>query len=175
MQYSNNDVFERYGCKVPIYGDPFYLTREERNILYDADLSDYPKLATIRDIFVFHCYVGCRVGDLYRLTKDNIVDGFIEYTPQKTKKCQAKTVRVPLHDKTKKILERYNCSNGKLLPFKQVYQYNLGIRELLKHCGIDRMVTILDTHGYQTVQKPLYEVASSHTAVSYTHLTLPTN
>ena len=93
-----------------------------------------------------------------------IVDGFIEYTPQKTKKCQAKTVRVPLHDKAKKIIERYNCSNGKLLPFKQVYQYNLGIRELLKHCGIDRMVTILDTHGYQTVQKPLYEVASSHTA-----------
>lgn len=164
MQYSNNDVFERYGCKVPIYGDPFYLTREERNILYDADLSDNPKLATIRDIFVFHCYVGCRVGDLYRLTKDNIIDGFIEYTPQKTKKCQAKTVRVPLHDKAKKILERYNCSNGKLLPFKQVYQYNLGIRELLKHCGIERMVTILDTHGYQTVQKPLYEVASSHTA-----------
>lgn len=35
---------------------------------------------------------------------------------------------------------------------------------MLKHCGIDRMVTILDTHGYQTVQKPLYEVASSHTA-----------
>ena len=26
------------------------------------------------------------------------------------------------------------------------------------------MVTILDTHGYNTVQKPLYEVATSHTA-----------
>lgn len=164
MKFSDNDVFERYGCKGPIYGDPFYLTREERNILYDADLTDNPKLATIRDIFVFHCYIGCRVGDLYRLTKDNIIDGFVEYTPQKTKKCQAKTVRVPLHDKAKKILERHNCPNGKLLPFKQVHQYNQGIRELLKHCGIDRMVTILDTHGYQTVQKPLYEVASSHTA-----------
>ena len=34
----------------------------------------------------------------------------------------------------------------------------------MKHCGIDRMVTILDTHGYNTVQRPLYEVASSHTA-----------
>jgi integrase len=42
--------------------------------------------------------------------------------------------------------------------------YNKCIRELLKHCGIDRMVTILDTHGYKTVQKPLYEVATSHTA-----------
>ena len=44
------------------------------------------------------------------------------------------------------------------------HTYNLGIRELLKRCGIDRMVTILDTHGYNTVQKPLYEVATSHTA-----------
>ena len=47
---------------------------------------------------------------------------------------------------------------------KPIHTYNLGIRELLKYCGIDRMVTILDTHGYNTVQKPLYEIASSHTA-----------
>ena len=164
MKYSDNEVYELYGCKEPTYGDPFYLTSEERNVLYDADLNDYPKLAVIRDIFVFHCYIGCRVGDLYRMTRDNIKDGFLEYMPQKTKKCQAKTVRVPLHPKALKILERYESSTGKLLPFKPIHQYNLGIRELLKHCGIDRMVTILDTHGYNTVQKPLYEVATSHTA-----------
>ena len=164
MKYSDNEVYALYGCKEPTYGDPFYLTSEERNILYDADLSDCPKLTVIRDIFVFHCYVGCRVGDLYGLTRDNIKDGFLEYMPQKTKKCQAKTVRVPLHPKALKILERYEPGVGRLLPFKPVHQYNLGIRELLKHCGIDRMVTILDTHGYNTVQKPLYEVASSHTA-----------
>ena len=69
MKYSDNEVYALYGCKEPTYGDPFYLTSEERNILYDADLSDCPKLAVIRDIFVFHCYVGCRVGDLYRLTR----------------------------------------------------------------------------------------------------------
>ena len=123
-----------------------------------------PKLAVIRDIFVFHCYVGCRVGDLYRLTRDNIKDGFLEYMPQKTKKCQAKTVRVPLHEKALKILERYDAGADRLFPFRQIHTYNLGIRELLKRCGIDRMVTILDTHGYNTVQKPLYEVATSHTA-----------
>lgn len=164
MKYSDNEVYALYGCKEPTYGDPFYLTSEERNILYDADLSNNPKLAVIRDIFVFHCYVGCRVSDLYRLTRDNIRDGFLEYMPQKTKKCQAKTVRVPLHEKALKILERYDADSDRLLPFKPIHTYNLGIRELLKHCGIDRMVTILDTHGYNTVQRPLYEVASSHTA-----------
>ncbi len=164
MGYSDNEVYAIYGCKEPTYGDPFFLTSEERNILYDADLSDNPKLSVIRDIFVFHCYVGCRVGDLYRRTKDNIKDEFIEYMPQKTKKCQAKTVRVPLHPKALSILERHDSKDGRLLPFKPINTYNTGIRELLRHCGIDRMVTILDTHGYNTLQKPLYEIASSHTA-----------
>lgn len=165
MGYTSNEAFLQYGCKVPVYGDPFYLSIEERNILYDADLSSTPQLEVIRDIFVFHCYIGCRVGDLYRLTRKNVKDGFVEYMPQKTKKCEAKTVRVPLHEKAFRILSKYECSDSeKLLPFKPIYIYNNGIRELLKHCGIDRMVTVLDTHGYKTVQKPLYEVASSHTA-----------
>ena len=166
MGYTQNESFLQYGCKVPVYGDPFYLTKEERNVLYDADLSDVPQLAVIRDIFVFHCYIGCRVGDLYKLTEENIKDGFVEYMPQKTKKCEAKIVRVPLHDKARRIIARYKDADtgGKLFPFKQIAVYNNGIRELLKYCGIDRMVTILDTHGYKTVQKPLYEVASSHTA-----------
>ena len=66
MKYSDNEVYALYGCKEPTYGDPFYLTSEERNILYDADLDDKSRLAVIRDIFVFHCYVGCRVGEIGR-------------------------------------------------------------------------------------------------------------
>lgn len=189
MKYTDSDLYKLYGCKSPVYGDPFYLTIGERNILYDADLSQQPHLALVRDIFVFHCFVGCRVSDLYRLTHDNIKEGFLEYMPQKTKKCQAKIVRVPLHEKAKAILARYpknavndarNLGNvpkrkGRqprepkdlsncLLLFLPIARYNAGIKELLKHCGIDRMVTLLDTHGLVTVQKPLYEVATSHTA-----------
>ena len=67
-----------------------------------------------------------------------------------------------MHEKALKILERYESGTDRLLPFKPIHQYNLGIRELLKHCGIDRMVIILDTHGYNTVQKPLYEVATRY-------------
>ncbi len=189
MKYTDSDLYKLYGCKSPVYGDPFYLTIEERNTLYDADLSEQPHLAFVRDIFVFHCFIGCRVGDLYRLTRDNIKESFLEYMPQKTKKCQAKIVRVPLHEKAKAILARYpenapdevqnmgnvpkrkgrqprkpkNLSN-RLLPFLPIARYNAGIKELLKRCGIDRMVTLLDTHGLVTVQKPLYEVVTSHTA-----------
>ncbi len=164
MRYTDSNLFLQYGTKLPVHGDPFFLTMEEVNILYDADLTDFPKLERTRDVFVFHCYIGCRVGDLVRLTKDNIKDGFLEYMPQKTKKCEAKIVRVPLHDKAKAVLEKYQEFGPKLLPFKYVAYYNQDIRELLKHCGIDRMVTVLDTLGLETVQKPLYEIATSHTA-----------
>lgn len=180
--YMQSDACLQYGCRTPVYGDPFFLTIEERNRLYDAELGDNPELALIRDIFVFHCYIGCRVGDLYKLTRENVKDGFVEYIPQKTKKCRARTVRVPLHEKAARILERYSTGSvpdipagrskrkgpdimdRRLLPFRPAARYNAEIKELLKHCGIDRMVTILDTHGYKTVQKPLYEVATSHTA-----------
>ncbi len=64
MKYTDSDLYKLYGCKSPVYGDPFYLTIEERNTLYDADLSEQPYLALVRDIFVFHCFIGCRVGDL---------------------------------------------------------------------------------------------------------------
>ncbi len=33
MKYSDNEVYALYGCKEPTYGDPFFLTSEERNIL----------------------------------------------------------------------------------------------------------------------------------------------
>lgn len=165
MGYSKNESYRLYKGKKPVFGDPIFLTFDELSSLYDADLSDNPKLSVIRDIFVFQCYVGCRVSDLYRLTRENIKDGFLEYMPQKTKKSGAKTVRVPLHEKAKSILRRHeNFESGNILPFPCVMTYDTGIKKLLKYCGIDRMVTILDTHGYKTVQKPLYEVASSHTA-----------
>ena len=77
-----------------MYGDPFYLTLEERDEVYYADLSgmgaSYP---VYRDIFMFQCLIGCRVSDLNRLTKANIVDGCVEYIPQKTKLEHAGTVR----------------------------------------------------------------------------------
>lgn len=85
---------------------------------------------------------------------------FLEYMPQKTKKCQAKTVRVPLHEKAVRILERYSGNTGKLLPFKPINTYNLGIRELLKHCGIDPMVTILDTQGDRKANPQRYSLSS---------------
>ncbi|MCQ2153575.1 MAG: hypothetical protein MJY44_03240, partial [Bacteroidales bacterium] len=41
-------------------------------------------MAVQRDIFIFHSCIGCRVSDLMRMTKSNIVGNSIEYVAGKT-------------------------------------------------------------------------------------------
>ena len=145
------------------YGTPFYLTIEERNRLADAELP--PRLSVQHDIFVFQCLIGCRISDLWCMTKDNIINGAIEYIPRKTKEGRPVTVRVPLNAKAKAIIERY-IGNGddRLFPFVAQQQYNEDIKEMLKLAGITRMVTILDPKTRMEVKRPIYEVATSHMA-----------
>ena len=64
-------------------------------------------LKCVRLKFIFQTLVGCRVSDLYRMTKLNVVNEAIEYIPKKTKEGNPVTVRGPLNDKAKEILERY--------------------------------------------------------------------
>ena len=77
---TDNNPFDRYKVKESIYGTPYYLTIEERRRLYDVQMPD-EALAAIRDIFIFQCCVGCRVGDLVKMTADNVIDGALEYVP----------------------------------------------------------------------------------------------
>ena len=162
---TRNNPFDQYQIARPMYGDPFYLTLEERDKVYYADLSGmgatYP---VYRDVFMFQCLIGCRVSDLNRLTKANIVDGFVEYIPQKTKMEHAGTVRVPLNQKALDILERYKDLENALLPRFSHFGYNKKIKEILKYVGIDRKVIVLDPKTREDVARPLYEVASTHTA-----------
>lgn len=160
---THNNPFDRYAIKAERYGTPFYLTIRERNKIYNADLP--PRLARQRDIFVFQSFIGCRVGDLWKMTRANIINGAIEYIPRKTREGRPVTVRVPLTDTAKEILDRYkDCSGDKLLPFVAQQQYNEDIKEILRLCGIDRMVTVLNPLTGEEEKKPIYEVASSHLA-----------
>ncbi len=148
-----------------VYGTPFYLTINERNKLYEYDLSARPELERQRDIFVFHCVVGCRVGDLYRLKRSNVIDGAIEYIAGKTRDGNPKTLCVPLNKIGLEILEKYKDLDGdKLLPFISEQKYNQAIKKSLEIAGIHRIVTIMDSKTRLDIQKPIYEVASSHMA-----------
>lgn len=162
---TSNNPFKLFPIEQAIYGTPYYITIDERNILYNKDFSDRPQLAIQRDIFVFHCLVGCRVGDLYRLTTSSVIDGAIEYIARKSKEGRPVTVRVPLNTTAKEILNRYPAKEGeKLLPFISEQKYNEAIKAAFAKAELTRMVTIINSATREEEKRPLNEIASSHLA-----------
>ena len=163
--YSNNHPFERIRCGTERFGTPYYLTLEERNLIADTDLSKDTRLETQRDIFIFQCLVGCRVSDLLGLKSKNIVDGVLQYVPQKTK-ARPVTVSVPLNTRAAKLVKKYQDTDkgGRLFPFISSQKYNDAIKEVLTTCKVTRMVTILNPKTGQEEQRALNEIASSHMA-----------
>lgn len=163
--YTKNYPFTKFNIVGEKYGTPFYISIEERNQLADYDFKNRPALSIQRDIFIFQCLTGCRISDLYRLTPASVINGAIEYIPTKTKGERPEVVRIPLNQKAKEILSRYETQPGKpLLPFISSQKYNEAIKEMLRIAGINRIVTILNPTTGEEEKKPINEVASSHMA-----------
>ena len=147
------------------YGTPIYITKEELHTIYNCDLSDAPHLDRQRDIFVFQCCIGCRVGDLVRLTKADVINGAIEYIASKTIEENQKTILVPLNKTALAILEKYKDYGGpKLLPFITQPKYNDAIKEIFTRAGITRNVTYLNPLTEREEKVPINTIASSHMA-----------
>lgn len=148
-----------------IYGTPFYLTIDERKKLEEFDFSHDPRLGLHRDLFVFHCCVGCRVSDLFSFTRDNIVGNQLHYIARKTKEGRPITIQVPLNSTAQRILDKYkDCGSDKIFPESAYMSYNKDIKRMLKEAGIDRHVVVIDQLTRESVSRPIYEVASTHMA-----------
>lgn len=163
--FTDHSPFAKFTVMGEKYGTPFYLTIEERNALAAFDFSGSPALERQRDIFIFQCLIGCRVSDLYGLTPESIIDGVVEYIPNKTRKDRPEVIRVPLNAQAQQLIAKYNAEPGKpLLPFISSQKYNEAIKLILKAASIDRVVTILNPTTGEEEKRPIYEVASTHMA-----------
>lgn len=148
-----------------LYGTPVYLTQAEMNKLFRHNFCRYLHLARQRDVFVFQCNVGCRVGDLIRLKKTDVVDGAITYIPRKTCAEHPQTVTVPLNQTARNIVSRYaGCPGDKLLPFITPQKYNTAIKLVLEKAGITRLVTVLDPLSRSDKKVRICDIGSSHMA-----------
>lgn len=160
-----SNPFRRFKIARDVYGTPYYISLEERHQIEQADLSSRPKLAIQRDIFVFHCCLGCRVGDLKRLTTANLIDGEIHYIAQKTKSGNPKTIKIPLNETAMAIVEKYADPNREsLLPFISDQKYNYAIKEIFTLAGITRNVVVRNSVTGEQEIRPINEIASSHMA-----------
>ncbi|MDR3059553.1 MAG: recombinase, partial [Prevotella sp.] len=94
----------------------------------------------------------------------DIIDDVLIYYPNKTKAENRTPAKVPLANKAKAILNKYDLPDGKLLPYISDQKYNQYLKELFQNVGLNRIVTRFNALSMQKEQIPLYQVASSHLA-----------
>ena len=149
------------------YDEPFYLRADEfRRVL----LADVPaELQWAKDMFVLNCALGCRIGDLKKLSMEKVAvseEGipYVHYIPSKTSRVSKREVVTPLIKPAYEIVLRTRfCFNGHN-PNYEKQLYNKALRRLLEFCRIGRPVCLYDPEVGDNVYRPLYEVASSKLA-----------
>ena len=152
-----------------MYDAPFFLKAEELRKVKKTEVP--PELQWVKDIFVLNCALGCRIGDLLRLTMDKVAvseDGipYIHYIPSKTARSQGtnQEIQTPLIEPALEIIHRTKLAFIGYHPKYERQVYNKLLRRLLEYCRIDRKVSLFDSEIGDNLYKPIYEVASSKLA-----------
>ena len=181
--FTTNRPFDGIKIGTAKVGTPIYISIEERNQIADFDLEskwtemddDFRKgcrmpiktIITCRDIFIFQCFIGCRVGDLIKLTPRHIENGILVYTPHKTKDGEdAIQARIPLHPKALELIKKYQGldEKGRIFPFITPQKYNDAIKAIFTMAGITRNVEVRNPLTGENEIRPINEIASSHLA-----------
>lgn len=140
--------------------DSIYLNEKELNGFENIDLSKEPRLEKVRDLFLIGCYTGLRFSDFSILKPEDIVDGYIDISQTKT----SGGVVIPLHEKVKKILEKYNGKLPRALTNQRMNDY---LKEIAKRMDeLHKKVTIKYTKGGQPIIENIekYKLVTTHTA-----------
>jgi len=161
--WAEKNPFNNYKIEPQVYGNPVYLTIEERDVLFNAKIEN-KELELTRDIFLLQCLVGCRFGDLMKLTKSNIIKGNIEYIASKTKDHGVRVAVIPLTKKALSIIQKYDLPGGKLVPYMLIRKMEENLKALFAKIEINRIVTIPDKKTRISKQVPICEIATTHMA-----------
>ncbi|KGO86668.1 recombinase, partial [Flavobacterium rivuli WB 3.3-2 = DSM 21788] len=141
------DPFKRFKAKkIKIHKKP--LSAHELSLLENHTFST-PRLATVRDIFVFQCYTRLAYIDAFNLKIQDIkigIDGEMWIISERQK--TGSNINVPLLPKAKAIMERYKdhplcLERNSVLPVTSNQKMNAYLKEIADLCGIE---SILNTH-----------------------------
>lgn len=159
----DNPFKKGYSIPSEIYGNPIYISIEERDHLFNLHIPNQ-RLEKVRDLFVLQCLLGMRIADYLKLTKEHVQGGYIVFIAGKTKEKNPRVIRVPLHPKAIEIISRYDLPDGRLMPFISAEKYRIYIKELFRFAQLTRIVTRLNTKTRMPEQVRLCEIASTHMA-----------
>ena len=77
---------------------------------------------------MFQISTGCRFGDAFKISKNQIKEGCIEYFPEKTRHKKDNLVIVPINDVSQMILDKYDSDLTSLKISNQ--KYNQGLKDM---------------------------------------------
>lgn len=159
---TENNPLERFKVGSLTDKTPSVLNYEQLKLITEFDFGGNKHLETQRDIFVFHCWVGCRISDLYAIRPECIKNGILTYIPIKTK-GNGIEAKVALSSIAMRLIKKYEGVDrkGRLFPYISEQKYRDAIREILTECEIDNLVMAHERGTGNTIQAPINEVASS--------------
>ena len=146
------------------YDEPVILRKEELLRIMVTDVPD--TLKATKDAFLLQCNFGQRIGDFKKMTMANVAvneDGipYIHYLADKTKKQKHSEFVAPIMQYGLEIIKRTQFNMPVLKYVSGQCGYNVKIKKLLQHCGIDRQCSVFDEAKGENTYQPLYELASS--------------
>lgn len=157
--YHNNTTFRKFSAPEK-EGTIVHLTFQELQQLINFKFES-KSFQRARDFYCFGCLTGLRYVDLQRLTKDNVSNGLIKITTQKTNK----EVFIPIFPGLQTIIDRYP-EQYKLLPKFSNQKLN---KQIKKACEKAEITTIVEYKTFEknltkTEFKPKHELIGTHTA-----------
>ena len=151
---TNMGLAKEWMRKDPFYGykmqqdetDPTFLTYEELQTIMNKEFT-IPRLALVKDIFIFALYTGLAFIDVYNLRPEHVSENnngnlWIVKPREKTNNL----CNIPLLSIPKQILEKYKdnpycMDKGTLLPVPCNQKMNSYLKEIADLCGIKKNLT----------------------------------
>jgi site-specific recombinase XerD len=135
------------------------LSKEEIQQIADLDLSNRQRLERVRDVFLLGCYTGMRYSDFKRVRASNVTNNLITIREVKDK---TKTLEIPMTDKIRAILNKYNLE----LPVISEQKFREYLKEIFKIAGFTSLVVKSKKIGKNVYEEevPKYQLISTHTA-----------
>jgi len=145
VEWMPKNPFDNFRCSY---------TNPEREILTQTELDTMqhklilmPRLAEVRDVFLFCCYTGFAYSDIYKFERDAITIGMDgDYWLSTIRQKTGTRESVPLLPLALEIINRYKehpvCVKfNKLLPVNSNQKYNAYLKEIAEICGIKKTLT----------------------------------
>ncbi len=150
--------------------DRVYLSIEEIVKIHNTtgDFNDIVKYA-----FIFSCFTGLRISDIYNLTWNDIDNGYMNIRQQKTKSF----VKMKLSSSALKILENVNRDSENVFSLPTYKYIRSNLEKLIKLSGISKKITFhCARHTFATLcltyEVDIYTVSKllGHSNVSTTQI-----